>query len=271
MADEHADSNEGSSFLMVLPNNGTTLTADNYTTLIGAFAGASSVQTITSLYPLSAYSNTPNPVFEALAHIGTVVFKCSTALALQNTLNAGVPTYSYFFNHTPTCPWLPNNQLAGLSVNESLAYLGPTHTAELPYVWASLNQTNVEPGCQFTPADYQISEILVAAWTSMARNGNPGNVTTWPKYDNTSYQGLLINDGVSAGFINNTECLLWLPILSQQFAGGASFGINTSSTGNPTSSSTPKPTASSIGAGSSLKTSVLSVVVGLIVTIVMIS
>jgi para-nitrobenzyl esterase len=60
--------------------------------------------------------------------------------------------------------------------------LGAIHTAELPFVFGTLRFTGIPGGVEALAVDRKrmtaLSNRMVTAWTSFARNGNPG----WPVY-----------------------------------------------------------------------------------------
>ncbi|KAJ3174975.1 hypothetical protein HDU87_006509 [Geranomyces variabilis] len=147
-----------------------TFTADDYNKYINESFGAALAANITSLYPLSA-TQTPNRAIESI--MTDRWFACPTRKALAGVSAAKLPAYSYFFNVTLTCDFVP-----GLSA----AALGASHYAEIPFVF---DFTQFSRGCALPQSQKDVALVMGQAWTSMAATGHPASNTSqpaWPVY-----------------------------------------------------------------------------------------
>ena len=194
---------------------GAPLAAAGYDAAIASVVSAPLVPLVAKLYPASAYPSL-DVAFATLFTDAT--FSCS-ALSFDQLLSASVPTYAYEFADEnsavlslPTDPFLP---------------LEATHGTELPFLWANLIGTGIPAGAKFTPAEQQLSEQMLAAWTNFAKSGNPNGpgVTAWPRFKAGAE---LINQLVpptpssNAGFGNEHKCDAWEPLLLlEAFQSGA--------------------------------------------------
>jgi para-nitrobenzyl esterase len=75
---------------------------------------------------------------------------------------------------------------------------GARHTGEIPYVFGTLDKTDVTP----TAADQKMMDTVQDYWIAFAKKGNPNGTAsaTWPNYS-TADRALMIfgNDGAAAG------------------------------------------------------------------------
>ncbi|KAF7560124.1 hypothetical protein G7046_g4035 [Stylonectria norvegica] len=199
------------------------ITEANYTYFLDQFGVVGPA--IGKQYPLSLFNSsgsTTYAVLAAISHIVTVAtYQCSSSRALRAAVAAGTPAYAYRFNHTPSCPWLwndgqafPGPQLASL--------FGATHTSELPFVFANLdNQPWGNGTCNATASERELSYGLTSAWTAMAVKGNPSTSSkAWPKFDAQQTEGIYIQDSMKASKLDFSECQFWDEIWAQ--LGGAS-------------------------------------------------
>jgi len=93
-------------------------------------------------------------------------FIAALLLWAEHRTSQGQPVYAYLFEHT-----LPGSDAARY---------GAFHSAELPYIFGTLNL----PGVQFGTADQRISNDLQERWIAFMRTGSPnatGTNTTWPR------------------------------------------------------------------------------------------
>lgn len=64
------------------------------------------------------------------------------------------------------------------------------HGTDLYYVFGTVfdKDFKLKPGLAVTPADCQVSRIVMKYWTNFAKNGNPNGdgLVEWPEYDETS-------------------------------------------------------------------------------------
>ncbi|KAH8678232.1 Alpha/Beta hydrolase protein [Xylariales sp. PMI_506] len=185
------------------------LTAADYDlSLVGNF-GASLAATVNATYPLLLYDDTSKPVFYALAALATFEpMHCPAYRALRSGASTGVPVYTYSFNHTPSCSWMP-----GIP-QDVLAELGPAHTSELPFVFGGVHNLPFGTGpCNFTDGEVALSAFIQAAWTSMAENGNPG--VGWPEFSVNSTEGIIFNDVPVSGTVDYSMCSFWDEITAE--------------------------------------------------------
>ena len=138
-------------------------------------------------------------------------FKCPAYRGLNAAIKAGNPAWTYLFNHTDSCTWSPGIPKTALRL------LAATHTAEIPFVFGNTADLPLPNGtCNFTSSEAQISNSLVAAWSSMAESGQPsvqGNLQ-WPAYSPSSSQGIIINNSTAViGHIDYSACELLDPLI----------------------------------------------------------
>ncbi|PWN86764.1 hypothetical protein FA10DRAFT_297766 [Acaromyces ingoldii] len=116
---------------------------------------------------------------------------CSDTVIRQQTWDAvdkqsrHVPsTYAYFYTYAS--PYSPV----------------PGHTAEIPFVFGTLNSTTVAGGSGVpTAADEKISDTIMTYWTNFAKTGDPNGpgLATWPKYTSEAHEVIMLANVVSAG------------------------------------------------------------------------
>ncbi len=90
--------------------------------------------------------------------------------------------------------------------------LGAIHTAELPFVFGTLRFTGIPGGAESLSTDRArmtaLSGRMVTAWTSFARNGNPG----WPAYRTPARATMVWNLTPKVAYApNDAERALWDP------------------------------------------------------------
>ncbi|PKK48977.1 hypothetical protein CI102_4152 [Trichoderma harzianum] len=171
---------------------------------------------VSTRYPLSKYnSSVISPGFSAMSDIITDYgYRCPTFRALKATEARGVNVWAYNFNHTPTCSWyqaIPNDP-------EILQLLGPTHTAEIPYVFGLTNHLPLSGSpssrsgngnCSFDNAEIVISQFMEHAWTTMANDKRPTLTHVWPKWNRNSYTGIQIKDLIEISEMDYRNCAFW--------------------------------------------------------------
>ncbi|KAI8589108.1 Carboxylesterase [Geranomyces variabilis] len=153
---------------LFFPN--TTFTTDDYNKYIAESFGAALAPKITALYPLSA-TQTPNRAIESI--MTDRWFACPSRKALAAVSAAKVPAYSFFFNVTLSCDFIPK---------KSAATLGASHYAEIPFVFDFMN---VNPACALLRPQKDLARVMGLAWTSMAATGHPASNASqpaWPVY-----------------------------------------------------------------------------------------
>ncbi|KAH0527288.1 hypothetical protein TsFJ059_002305 [Trichoderma semiorbis] len=210
------NANDGT--LFVLAQYGaalTNITESQYQEFLSYSFGTLASNVSTS-YPLSKYnSSVISPGFSAMSDIITDYgYKCPTFRALKATEARGVNVWAYNFNHTPTCSWyqaIPNDP-------EILQLLGPTHTAEIPYVFGLTNHLPLSgsPGsrsgngnCSFDNAEIVISQFMEHAWTTMANDKRPTLTHVWPKWNRNSNTGIQITDLIEISEMDYGNCAFW--------------------------------------------------------------
>ncbi|KAH6884126.1 putative carboxylesterase [Thelonectria olida] len=245
------------SSLFVLPvflGANTPITEANYTQFLARWGSLGSI--IGKQYPLSLFNSsgsTEEAVLAAITHIDTVAsYTCQTYRALRSALNAGKLAYAYRFNHTPSFPWLWVDGEA--FPGKYAAYFGATHTSELPFVFANLdNQPWGNGTSNATSAEREISKTLVEAWTAMAANKNPSTKRqSWPEFDQCRNEGISVQDTFKVTEIDFSECELWDEIWARLGGYNISWPSEADCAANSTSSSrssTSTPTAVTADAG----------------------
>jgi para-nitrobenzyl esterase len=154
---------------------------------------------VVARYPLASFAK-PD---DALAQIETdAAFTCAARRQARALTKAGAPVYRYFFTRKLD---------AG-----AIAALGPTHSAELAYLWGT---SDVTFGKVNTDESMTLTPIMQDYWTSLAKSGDPnGNGSpTWPKYDVATDPYLTLDVPPVAGAGLATElCDFWdgLPALT---------------------------------------------------------
>ncbi|KAH8660480.1 Alpha/Beta hydrolase protein [Xylariales sp. PMI_506] len=176
--------------LFLLPEYGVTSppTTANYTDFVDTSFQNLSNQVFTT-YPVNQFDTHTSPSYSAMLTIATeYTYLCPAYRALSVANAKNIPVWTYYWNHTNSCPWF-----SGIT-KDDLPLLGPTHTSEIPYVFANTFDLPQPSGsCNFTTSEKNISSFLVAAWTSLAASGDIGNAN-WPAFSNSTTQGILITD-----------------------------------------------------------------------------
>lgn len=244
------DADEGTLFILAGFYNEKNVTEAIFNDIVSTVAGPYA-STVASAYPLSSFNtsalSSPEPglsPFYALASIYTdLAFKCPARRALNITTAAKIPAYTYRNDHTPQCSW------AASFPEQILAPLGPTHSSELQFVFdQTKNLTPPNGSCSQTSQERDITRVLTSAWTSMAVNGNPGNVANqqWPIFNLQQTKGLLITNSTAIDVIDYSNCdAIWDKLAAVQLANATSNGTLTgaSPTGVATASSTSAASA----------------------------
>lgn len=168
--------------------------------LIGNFGSLAS--TVNDTYPLSLYTDTSMPAFYAIAALDTLyAVRCASYRALASKANSA-PVYTYSFNHTPSCTWVP------FVAQDAVAELGPAHTAELPFVFGGVKNLPFGTGnCSFTDSEVALSSFMQTAWTEMAASGSPG--ADWPVFSVESTQGVTFDEVPHVGTVDYSMCAFW--------------------------------------------------------------
>lgn len=193
----------------------TNLTAADYDALLVSLFGSNNdiVSRVNATYPLSRFSNQTLPIFTAMTEVFTVSsFRCPTRQFLSRNKRNSQQVWTYSFNHTPSCAWYPDIPAVSLPI------LGSTHTAEIPFVFGGTDGLPRPNGtCTFTDAEKALSARMLAAWDAMARDGRPGDETSWPAWDEDESRGWnVVADDVLVGKVDYSMCDFWDEIYEMQ-------------------------------------------------------
>jgi para-nitrobenzyl esterase len=106
------------------------------------------------------------------------------------------PVYLYYFDQHPKYP-----------ENSPQADHGTPHGVDVAYVFMNLDEKNP----RFTPADFEISEIMGTCWTNFAKYGNPNgeNVPQWPVFSNDDPKAMYLKAEPEIGHVPG-EASLWV-------------------------------------------------------------
>ncbi|KAK8023281.1 hypothetical protein PG991_006520 [Apiospora marii] len=135
-------------------------------------------------------------------------YKCWAYQAARKAASKNIPAYAYVFGHVPSCAWY------SLIPPDAIAYLGATHTAEIPFVF-NTTSTLPAPGgnCTLRPAEVEMARSLSRAWTNMAESGKPGDAEFWPAFEDKTWKGLSIGqDKMGVGRLDYSSCAFWAEI-----------------------------------------------------------
>ena len=184
---------------------------------------------VAAQYPVSAFNNTAYPAFYALVQVATEIgFWCPAYSGLKKAVQVGTPVWTYRWSQAPSCPWY---NVFPASV---LPIFGAAHTAEIPFVFANVDNNPPPDGtCNFTAAEKSLSKQIIGFWTSMATNGEPGS--QWPEYTNNGTTGINVVKGsafVNPGSVDYAVCSFWDSVLAVV---QNSFTSQNASTGTTTS------------------------------------
>ncbi|HEV7855785.1 MAG TPA: carboxylesterase family protein [Herminiimonas sp.] len=153
--------------------------------------GSSQTERIVAQYPLDQYA-TPRAAFVQLTT--DAEFTCQSRRVARTF--AGLqdkPVFRYVFNHA-----LENDPVQKA--------LGPTHTAEHPYLF------NWKGSYKPTPTDLEIQQHIIGYWSRMAKTGNPngGKDPFWPNASslNAAYLEIGTNTQSKSG-VGEAHCDFW--------------------------------------------------------------
>lgn len=172
-----SSANEGTTFVYDLPPG----VRGALSSLLNSTGANSSIIAGLTSRILAAYPNNPSPgpVNQQLTNIYTdLIFDCTVKLVSEETANAGIPSWRYYYNAS-----FPNTDL----------YLGsaPYHSSEITEVFGTYPRSGA------TPFQIRLSRDIQKAWADFARNpaGGPG----WPSIPKIA----VIGAGVRPGGENN--------------------------------------------------------------------
>lgn len=210
----NTDENESSLFVYPLYKtyNGT-YNQTTYDDFIAEWGPVS--EDIAAAYPLSKFNITASPkanILIAITHVLSMAsFICQPRRALLAAKAAGMPTYSYRFGRTPSCPWLYADG-ENVPPKEFKEAFGAAHTSEISFVFGNMDQMPFGTGtCNSSSFDKSISQTLINAWSSMATSRSPSTQELpWPQFETCSHQGLHItNNTMVVSSIDFSECQFW--------------------------------------------------------------
>ncbi|KAK8023550.1 alpha/beta-hydrolase [Apiospora rasikravindrae] len=135
-------------------------------------------------------------------------YKCWAYQGARATADRGIPSYAYGFGHVPSCAWY------ALIPPDAVAYLGATHTAEIPFVFNTTRGLPAPGGdCALQPGEAALAHAMSRAWTSMAERGAPGGAgAAWPAFDEETWAGVNIGEAMEVGRLDYGSCALWAEI-----------------------------------------------------------
>ncbi|MCJ1310794.1 hypothetical protein MMC25_004461 [Agyrium rufum] len=204
-------------------------------------------------FPLSDFPPQNEPweaPFYLMSMVYTLVnYDCPAIRGLRNAEKNGTGVWTYQSTHVPTCPWTDTIPV------QALGLLGAAHSSEIPLVFANTDHLPLPNGnCSFTSDERTLSAQFVAAYTSMAANGNASSSRlAWPEWTSKALEGVRFANSTSVLGLNSTVCELFDSIAASQSVNATSSGNSTGSTNaSSTTSSTPASTATagaSSGAG----------------------
>jgi para-nitrobenzyl esterase len=170
-----------------------------YDAVVASIAGPGEVAAINAQYPPSDYAS---PFYSYSAAATDFDFSCPAYFG-DRALSRWVPTNAYEFTDK-------NPPQIVASPVDLLTY----HGSELAYVF----QTPASSTSQFTPAQWVLSDQMMAYWTNFARYGTPNGLRlpSWPLFTRSSSQMLnLTSTGpyVFTSFSAEHHCGFWKPIM----------------------------------------------------------
>ncbi|XP_070594034.1 cholinesterase-like [Erythrolamprus reginae] len=111
------------------------------------------------------------------------IFACPLREAARNIRKRGSPVYVYLFAHHPSWSVWPE-------------WIGAFHTAEIPYVFGTLESV-MPVNKPITEAEARLSSKIMHYWAEFARTGNPnGSAATkdrWPLYNARKQNSFLLS------------------------------------------------------------------------------
>jgi para-nitrobenzyl esterase len=178
------------------------ITAHNYADRLRALYG-DNADTVLAAYPAARYSSPATALGTAMSDYmpGGGLNAC---LFLRTATMASrfVPVYQYEFADDAAPPVM----------NDPGIELGAVHTSEMPYQFPGFSNTSVLDGPPLAAPQRQLSQQIVAYWSSFVRTGKPA-VTGQPEWQTfaSSQQALRLRpDAVGMFDIAGThQCPLW--------------------------------------------------------------
>ncbi len=190
---------EGTLFVMLAEQAGTTVDAATYPDAIAQLADAFGVSAdaVLAQYPLDAYPDAGAAFAAALGH---AALACPSRRAAELLAGTGADVRVYRFTY-------PDAKFQ-LSPTRDL---GAFHSAEIQYVFghpASIGQTS------FRGDDVALHEAMAGYWARFVTSGDPNGdgAPEWPAYDVTGDANLVLDRAVTTeSGADRSACALWAP------------------------------------------------------------
>lgn len=222
---------DGSLFVLSAYQDDFPPTESNYTSFVDSNFGpyASKVK---SYYPISRFANISSaslaPYFAMTAIWTHASYTCSAQRGLSITMENGVPAYAYSWGAASSCPWTSQFNGVGTQV---LKLLGATHSSEIPFIFRNTEHLPLPNGtCSFSENEKNISDAVLSAWTSMAREQSPYSPllpVAWPTFSSNGTKGLVVTEeGATIGNIDYSFCKIWNSINAAMSGNGTQGSPN---------------------------------------------
>lgn len=159
---------------------------------------------VNQTYSLDKFSRTGVPGYAAMMTVLTAYsYRCAAYRGLKGAVRNGVPAWTYSFGHTPSCSWNPMIPDA----KPILRLLGPTHSAELPFVFNLTTHMPPSDGeCYFSETEKELASTMSTLWTNMAAMGNPGDESRWPQWNLRESNGFNIDNHLDTSVVDHSMC-----------------------------------------------------------------
>ncbi|MFC7644303.1 carboxylesterase family protein [Streptosporangium lutulentum] len=143
---------------------GRPVTADQYGTLLRAAFGKAAAR-VRAKYPIAAYGS-PGLAWAAVV---TDRMWARATFEQNELLSERAPTYAYQFADREAPMFLP--------LGTDFPW-GAYHAGDMPYLFT-------EKEVVFTPAQWRLSDQMIAYWTNFARDGDPNGrgLPRWERFD----------------------------------------------------------------------------------------
>jgi len=177
-----------------LQNANDTVDPTRFASFVSFAFGPANQQDVMAMYPTVT---TGADAVEATEQLMTdVVFVCPLRRSLRALAQGNQSIYLGYFTRVP-----PNSLVAR-------EHLWAIHASEIPYVFGTLDAA-AQIYLPLDQTDRNLSDAMMKAWFSMAKQGDPGTVQgmDWPAYDATSNQYLEWNWPAAVhGDLRKTQC-----------------------------------------------------------------